>query len=480
MYVHVHVLYYCALFGIFEMTLRARWIKLALELVLGCLVLLCFWSLLHGRNVQSRFWEEDGETLSAAKSQLMTVGLGAGCATTSTEVRKPPGGFMLAFRFWEQQTQAMKSLLQLQCLATHFGMQTVEPFLYKSFLGFPWPNLTNHLLHLGDLVDINVWNEGATKQFNLFPLAPWSEFLHSAPRKVIIVCVRYHNRPRITLPDPGFDYRMGCPEACYLKLNASLSVLNRYGRFKVVRVACANFVDYGGAVSEHSLIDNILGKYDHRKVTVLMNEFRGFFGLFRMPVLSNCGIELYKPNFTVLPSVAIMDDAARYIAEVFNGEPFVAVLVRIERVVLHMEHDITECSNTLKSLLVSLSKEHGTNHYFLAMDVGKFGSSGSITHNLTLYGNVVLKAVFGGSVTFNEWESLFETHTSKLEAAYVANLQRAIAAQSHCLVMFGGGGFQGQARDFYEQQHPYPRGRCIHKLCHEHKGLVKPTHVQIL
>lgn len=456
------------------MNVNARWIKLAV----GCLVVFCLGSLLFG---QSRFREEDVKRLSAAKSQLLTLGLdGHGCATTSTEVRKPLGGYILAFRFWEQQTQAMKSLLQLQCLATHFGMQTVEPFLYKSFLGFPFPNLTEaELLHFGDLVDISVWNEGATKQFNLYPLAPWSEFLRSAPRKVIVVCMRYRNRPHITLPEPGFDYRMGCPQACYLKFNDSLAVLNRYGHFKVVRAACANFVDYAGAVSERSLIENVLGKYDHREVTVLMNEFRGFFGLFRTPVLSNCGIDLYKPSFTITPSVAIMDNAARYIAEVFNGEPFIAVLVRIERVVLHLEHDITECSNVLKSLLASLSKEHGINHYFLAMDVGKFGSSGSITHNLTSYGNVVLEAVFGGLMSFNKWESLFETHTSKTEAAYVANLQRAIAARSHCLVMFGAGGFQGQARDFYERYHPDHRDRCIRKLCHEYKGS-KQARVQIL
>ena len=454
------------------MNVHGRWIKLAV----GCLVLFCLGSLLYG---QSRFWKEEMAKLSVATSQLQTVGLDGGCTTTSTEVRKPLGGFILAFRFWEQQTQAMKSLLQLQCLATHFGMQTVEPFLYRSFLGFPFPDLNKDLLHLGDLVDINVWNEGATKQFNLFPLAPWSEFLRSAPRKVIALCMRYRNPPRITIPEPGFDFRTGCPQACSLKLNDSLTVLNRYGHFKIVRVACANFVDYGGAVTEHSLIENILGKYDHRKVTVLMNEFRGFFGLYRAPILSNCGIELHKPSFTVIPSVAIMDDAARYIAEVFNGEPFVAVLVRIERVVLHLKHDITECSNMLKSLLASLSKEHSINHYFLAMDVGKFGSSGSIEHHLTSYGNVVLEAVFGGLMSFKKWESLFEMHTSKTEAAYVANLQRAIAARSRCLVMFGAGGFQGQARDFYERYHPDHKDRCIHKLCHDHKG-AKHTHVQIL
>jgi hypothetical protein len=44
--------------------------------------------------------------------------------------------------------------------------------------------------------------------------------------------------------------------------------------------------------------------------------------------------------------------------------------------------------------------------------------------------------------------------------------------------MFGAGGFQAQARDFYEKQHPQRKDRCIHKICHEHKNAA-PIHVQL-
>ena len=464
------------------MCTRSRWIKVAV----GCLVLLCFGSFLFSRRVRSRYAEQAVEQLVLAKSSVTTAAFdatetaprSAGC-TNVTRQRKPPGGFILAFRFWEQQTQAMKTVLQLQCLATHFGMQTVEPFLYRSFLGFPFPDLsTRDFLHLGDLIDVDVWNKEATKKFDLFPLTAWSEFLQFAPRNVIIVCIRYRTPPRIILPKPGFNYRKGCPNACYKRLNSSLAVLNEHGYFKIVRKACVNFIDYGGSVSESSLIENILGKHDYREVTVLINEFRGFYGLFRIQVLSSCGIDLYKPNLTIIPSVAIMNDATRYIAGVFSGKPYIAILVRIERVVLHLEHDITNCSNVLKSLLQTLSKQCNTKQYFLAMDVGKFGSSGSIERNLTTYGHTVLNAVYGGFVSFKEWESLFELYTSKVEEAYVANLQRAIAARSQCLVMFGAGGFQAQAREFYERQHPGRKDRCIHKICHEHIDAA-PIHVRM-
>lgn len=451
----------------------AKWIKVAL----CCLTFFCT-GFLVSKRVQWENASQEARQLApvTAPVTLRVAEMSKGC---TQEERKPPGGFVVALRYWEQQTQAMKSLLQLQCLATHLGMRTVEPFLYKSFLGFPFADLsTEDFLHLGDLIDIDVWNKEATTKFNLYPLSTWSEFLQVSPRNIIVVCIKYHNPPHITVPEPGFDYRTGCPDECYRKLNDSLEVLNNYGYFRIVRKVCVNFINYGGAVSESSLFDDILGKYEYREVTVLMNEFRGFFGLYRMQVRSSCGVDFFKPNMTTVPSVAIMNDARKYVADVFNGDPYIAILVRIERVVLHLEHSLTECSNALESLLRALSEQCNTKHYFLAMDVGKFGSSGSVVHNLTSYGNVVLNAVYGDSVTFKDWESLFELHTSKAESAYVANLQRAIAAGSQCLVMFGAGGFQAQARDFYEKQHPQRKDRCIHKICHEHKNAA-PIHVQL-
>ena len=457
------------------MNLRSRWIKGAA----GCLVLFSLVGhFMFRRGAESKYAQQLVAVGSPAVVDAAFDSSKPRC--TTSEPRKPPGGFLLALRFWEQQTQAIKTVLQLQCLATHFGMHTVEPFLYKSFLGFPFSNFRtrNDFLNLGDLIDLDLWNRESKEKFDFFPLVSWSNFLQSAPRNVIFLCIKYHNPPQITLPVPGFDYRTGCPSTCFHHLNSSLAVLNQHGNFRVVREACANFIGYGGAVEERSLIENILGGYDYREVTVLMNEFRGFYGLYRMQVLSNCGIDHHKPNITIVPSALIMNDATKYVFDVLHGEPYIAILVRIERVVLHLEHDITECSNRLESLLQTLSQQHKTKKYFLAMDVGKFGSRGSTIHNLTLHGQAVLKSVYGGSVTFAEWEGEIEKYASKVEEAYVANLQRAIAAKARCLVMFGAGGFQAQARDFYVKQHPNRNTWCIHKLCHDHKGAA-PNHVQI-
>ena len=400
-------------------------------------------------------------------------------ACSSPVVRRPAGGLVVAFRFWEQQTQAMKSLVQLQCLASRMGLRVVEPFLYGSLLGLQPEALNGEgYPHLSELVDVDVWNRETTSKFGLFPLVKWSEFIRYSPRQLILLCIKYRNPPHIRIPAPGFSYTAGCPAACFDKFNKSVTALAQYGRFIVVRRACVNFLDFAGVVGESSFIGEILANFDYRKVTVLINEFRGFFGLYRAQIVSSCAVDFFKPNLTIAPSVKIMGDARKYVGEVIKDKPFVAILARLERVVLHLGHNLTQCSLTLKSVLKDLSHEHGTDEYFLAMDVGKFGSNGATVHNLTGHGAVVLDAVYGGDLSFKEWEASFEAHTSRMEGAYVANLQRAIASQATCLVMFGAGGFQGQARDLYERHHLDRGKRCVHKICHDHKGTA-PLHVRL-
>ena len=419
--------------------------------------------------------------ITVARSDLVATRLAtpAAVVTEAGCVRKQPRanpdeiseGFMLALRFWEQQTQATKTILQLQCFASSYGMQTVEPFLYGSFLGFPFQDMRSNqsYLRMGELVDMDVWNRESVEKFGFPPVAKWSEFLRTAPRSVVTVCVKYRNPPRIPIPVPGSNFRIGCVPECFRKLNASLDVLKRYGDFRIVKEACANFVVYAGSVSRKDFIHNILGDRGNRNVTVLLNEFRGFFGLFRMPVLSNCGVDHHKPNITIIPGPRIRTDAAKYIANVLHNKPYIAVLVRIERVVLHLNYSIAQCSQKLEKLINTLSQQYAVKNYFLAMDIGKFGSRGTRLHNLTSHGDIVLSAVYGSTLSFSQWERMFERYASELEGAYVANLQRAIAARARCLVLFGGGGFQAQAKHFYQAHHADPKQWCVHRVCADHE-----------
>ena len=455
-----------------------------------CLVLLCLVSFVfYTKRVHLYYSRRAGKAIvpvliSPGYSTPAVVAVNAaGCSrniSSSAVVRRPAGGFVVVLRFWEQQTQAIKSLAQLQCLAARMGLRVVEPFLCGSLLGLQPAALNREASppRLSELIDVDVWNKETSSKFGLFPLAHWSQFIRDSPRHLVILCIKYRNPPRIRIPAPGFSYTTGCPAACFDKFNKTITALAQYDRFRVVRRACVNFLDYAGSVSESSFFEEIFANFDYRKVTVLVNEFRGFLGLYRAQIASSCAIDFFKPNLTIVPSAKIMNDAGRYVREVLKNKPFVAVLARLERVVLHLGHNLTECSLVLKSLLKDLSQQYSIGEYFLAMDVGKFGSNGATVHNLTGYGAVMLNAVYGNTLSFDKWESTFEAHTSRLEAAYVANLQRAIASQATCLVMFGAGGFQGQARDLYERHHLESGKRCIHKICHDHVGAAS-LHVRL-
>ena len=99
----------------------------------------------------------------------------------------------------------------------------------------------------------------------------------------------------------------------------------------------------------------------------------------------------------------------------------------------------------------------------------EFGSSGTRLHNLTSHGDIVLSAVYGSTLSFSQWERMFERYASELEGVHVANLQRAIAARARCLVLFGGGGFQAQAKHFYQAHHADPKQWCVHRVCTDHE-----------
>ena len=380
------------------------------------------------------------------------------------------GGYMLSFRYYEQQTQGTRNLLQMQCLAHSFGMKVVEPFVYKSTFAIPISevsstvDLSKKYLSLGDLVDMNQWNTEAHSKFGYTSITSWEDFLLHAPRNIIAHCIRYRNPPKIHVPIPGYNYREGCSDLCFDKFIKSMEYLSAFG-FQLVEKTCSNFVDYAGSVTTGSFYENIKGKYLSDEVTVMVNEFRGFFGLYRLPVLSECGILHKSTNVSTLPSPRIRNDALKYSNDVFQGRPYAAVIARIERVILHLHHNVSNCSQEIVSLLKSLEKSHGISDTFLAMDVGKFGSSGSTRNHFQPYGKVLFNSIYGDKWSFKKWEDSFESSASSNNPAYIANLQRTIAASSGCLILFGGGGFQGQAQKLYEIFHPDPKAWCIYKVC---------------
>ena len=379
------------------------------------------------------------------------------------------GGFMVAFRFYEQQTQGLRNLLQFQCVANSYGLRVLEPFVTNSMFTVPFLDFLQHnpkeYLKLGDLIDMPLLHKNTSALYP--PISSWESFLETAPRNLILNCIRYRNPPEIHVPKPGFNFRYGCTPKCYKKFNATLAFLSKYG-FKLVRKSCSNFVDYSGSVSVDEFGENIFGSHNSANVTVVINEFRGLFGLYRLPLRSMCGIDNKVPKTAVFPSARIMTDTDKYSQHVFQGHRYIGIVARVERIILHLNYKIEQCVTEVNAILKQLKIEKRLSSSFLALDVGQFGSRGANQANLLPKGMALFDAVYEGkNWTFEKWENTFSSIASSSNAAYVANLQRTVAAKADCLIMVGGGGFQGQTRNLYEIFHPQISHQCVYKVCHK-------------
>ena len=383
------------------------------------------------------------------------------------DLKKIKFGFLVALEYYEQQTEANKNFLQLQCLAHSYGMRVVEPFIHLSFLSFPFSEMIADgkiPLQYSDLINMESWNNQIIERYGYASVARWEEFLEDAPRDVVIVCIKYRDPPRIRVPVPGHSYHLGCKETCYRKFNSSLIFLERY-RFRLVRKVCANFAGYAGSVTDERFKNDILGNLKHNQVTVLFNEFRGFFGLYRMPVLSSCGMKDFSMNTLVAPSLRLVKEAHHYTKKNFNGRPYVSILVRIERLILQIHRNVTQCAEEVLVILRRLEHKRKLKDYFLGMDVGRFGSHGSIIHRLRKFGKNFFRSIYPTKWSFEDWENSLNNSVSSLNPAYIANFQRTVAARGDCLFMVGG--FQNQVKILYNQYHEDPGEHCVYKVCTE-------------
>ena len=354
----------------------------------------------------------------------------------------------------------------MQCLANSYGMKIVEPFIEGSLFAFPFNRIARgrNPLRLRDLIDVDLWNEQTSRVYNYLPLASWEEFLSKAPRSVVLLCIKYRDPPRIPIPIPGHDYKLGCThEDCFKKFDDTVSFLSRF-KFRVVRKACANFLNTAASVTDKQLLKSTLEKLKQDNVTIITNQFRGFFGLYRLPVASTCGVTHAVMNVLTEPSTKLVEDANKYVKEHFENRKFVSILVRIERIVLHNFLNVTKCGELVLSKLKKLKKERNLKDYFLAMDIGKFGSKGSNVNKLEPQGKGFFRQVYGSNWRFKDWEESFQVSNNS-NPAYIANLQRTISARGSCLLMVGGGGFQYQARKLYSEYHPDPNSSCIYQIC---------------
>ena len=391
-------------------------------------------------------------------------------------------GYVAVLKIYEQQTMATGNLLQLQCWANSLNLAVVKPFMVNSCLRIVLDESKLALMmKLDDTLDIGSWNEHAAEN-GYAPLADWNQFINHAPRKVILVQLRYPllstvkaiRAKGIPFPHPpkGDQYKIGCSHKF---LGAKSMDFLRSKGFTVVRRVCFNFIR-GDELPLTQFHKDILGDSDPSKVTIIMNEWRGLGENQRVLIQEKICREKHSFREQVKPSQKLVTTTERYVKDYLGGNEYLAVIARFEMTGLTQR--VYEGGNDSHAIIpfclqLTLDKWHGfkrdtgLNTTFLSIDIGKYGSVSF--ERKKYYGHLpemmrFVTQIYGGKMAVHEWERTFEAVAQTTDSGYIAMLQQTIVTRAKCILFVGGGTFQRHAYNLYRQLHPNPEDQCVRIL----------------
>ena len=390
-------------------------------------------------------------------------------------------GYILVLSFREQLTKASNNLFDLQCWAKTLNadVNIVEPFVETSHLVVPLNSSKVKLFRFRDIFDFGVWRL-LSGQHNFPPLVPWEEFNAEAPRQLIVVRFRYLTVKVIRQS----DYKEGCETSA--ELSAKIEYLTEVYQFTVIREVCINFVSR----DELSLLQfnqYLYGGIEPKSVTVLMEEWRGLGPQEngkRVVLPHGCSLSQsqHVESMTYAwPSQKLICDSMKYKQKYFQGEDYISVMVRTEKVgrLNNSREFMSLCFNKTLEQWRELKAATGIEKTFLAMDIGKYGSYSlvdSIRYNhpfLHMYSDFI-KEVFGQDATIKSWEASFESIVSTQDRGYIGSLQKTLAAQGKCMVLTGGGSFQRHSRFIHNRINARMPTTCVQIIKKCSKGIKSP------
>jgi hypothetical protein len=393
----------------------------------------------------------------------------------SVQKLEPPTttGYVLAVNYYEQQSMGSRNLFQLQCWAQQLGLAVVKPVMKDSFLLSP---LDQHqqqtLLKFEDSFDLKEWSlQTSISQFA--PLVDWSEFLSNTPRNVILVSYNYpsvsvlktrQKAGEAVLQDHiGERYKSGCSSKW--PTPSQLSFLSSNG-FHVVRTVCFNFY-FGDQLTVDEFNAHLLGEYHASNVTIIMDMWRGLGTGQRVLIKDTC-FTTYPINEHIKLSNRLLSDASRYVEANLGGQPFIAVMGRLEMTLLTVHKKdqpiLPYCLKEIVSELDLLKKDTGLSATFLSIDIGRYGSKKWRTRvdpDLRRDFSNLIQDIYGPSASVSSWEKTFEDIAMTKDAGYIGLLQKAIVTKAKCVLFVGGGAFQRHALHLYRQLHPRREEQCL-------------------
>lgn len=386
-------------------------------------------------------------------------------------VSEAPSGYILAVNYYEQQTIGSRNLLQLQCMAKHLNLAVVKPVMKSSFLKTPLDDEAQRTyLKFEDSFNLDEWVAYAEKA-PYAPLVEWENFLTEAPRDVILV---QFNHPSLSViksrkkvgPETQRAqkerYQTGCAEKW--PSSSELAFIETE-KFRIVRSVCFNFY-HGDMVSLKEFDEHMFGGHAGANVTVIFDTWRGLGSSQRVLIEGVCA-SIYPIQEYIRPSQRLVRDAEAYIQTYLKGEPFVAIMGRLEMSLLTVhskDFSVSSCLRNTVSELLKLKEAKHVHETFISIDIGKYGTKkwrSKMDKDMIDSLEGFFRSVYGSSMSVKDWETSFEKISSSTDAGYIALLQKVVVTRARCILFVGGGAFQRHALNLYRQLDTNRNNECL-------------------
>ena len=339
------------------------------------------------------------------------------------------------------------------------------------------------MLRFGDYFDVQS-HHSIMRKHNVPDIVQWEDFVQKAPRKVIAVTIdgtieydkpcfglirttntlcRQNKQPRIEHFTSGCNTSEVDPAMAYLK--------EHYG-FVLHRHVCFN-CDHGSpppVFSPQDITRHIFGNDNPENVTVIIN-----FWYFMMGLIPDCDTAKYCAPFKFgqfLSSSRIRRDAQRYLKEVLNASSIsIAIMFRTERMIKDLKTAnavLQRMDSMLQKYKEKTAKMTFSGKPLLTIDVGAFGSDSIRFFKFAPefkghYNEIVAKFEYLLSAiypreekwTLDEYERGFSKVSGVQDRGYISALQRELASQAQCLMLYPGAGrYQKLVEVNYKDNHP--------------------------
>ena len=399
----------------------------------------------------------------------------------SKGIHDPPPMFAAILEYQGQQANGIVSLSSFQCMlpSIYKNSYILEPQIKKSRMR----SLIQDSLYFSSFFDLKYFN-AQSRKMAYSEIIKEESFFESSPRHIIYVIVKLDGGVQRVLWKAQ-DHNISCLQSKdiqslhsgYLKNKENMLLHGMHMKHKcivkVIELQTFNMqhfkVQWNESVKhKQELHDFIFEKWSPHEVTLLFNYWSF---LTHVP-----GTMCNLTEFHLKPSTELMDKAKKYEEKFLGERSRLAIMIRIERIVTqahsHKTSEVTFIKECLQKTLSLRRKATGNSTDivpFVTLDVGGHYGTDSYRGSkaVTSLARNMITTLYNGSWTMSEWEKSFiQVADGVTDRGYIAALQRILASRADCLIMAGGGDFQGLARNGYKYYHN-SSSNCVFSVCDE-------------